>query len=217
MKTSNKLLIGTGICIVLGIFSFAFMMRGAYQKALANPLANELRIDLKAMKYLNIDYNSYVTFKHGNKYEIVMNKNEKDSLRIDYQGDMLNLKVGDIGNVTVFTPQLPVMSFTKKGMSMNKDAGEIIVDSSFQSGDFVVTSLKNSNIEFKKCHFDKVDIQSKEKTEILINGGEVKLLNITLPKNSTLGIVYSNILSKNIVLGDSCNVNITGNQSAFLK
>jgi hypothetical protein len=81
----------------------------------------------------------------------------------------------------------------------------------------VVISLKNSNIEFKKCHFDKVDIQSKEKTEILINGGEVKLLNITLPKNSTLGIVYSNILSKNIVLGDSCNVNITGNQSAFWK
>jgi hypothetical protein len=217
MKTSNKLLVGTGICIVLGIFSFAFMMRGAYQKALANPLANELRIDLKAMKYLNIEYDSYVTFKYGNKYEVVLNKTDKDSLRIDYQGDMLNLRVGDIGNITVYTPQLPVMSFTKKGILMNKDAGEIVVDRSFQSGDFVVISLKNSNIEFKKCHFDKVDIQSKEKTEILINGGEVKLLNITLPKNSTLGIVYSNILSKNIVLGDSCNVNITGNQSAFWK
>ena len=175
MKTSNKLLIGTGICIVLGIFSFAFMMRGAYQKALANPLANELRIDLKAMKYLNIDYNSYVTFKHGNKYEIVMNKNEKDSLLIDYQGDMLNLKVGDIGNVIVYSPQLPIMSFTKKIKIKNDDFGEIVVDSSFQSGDFVVTSLKNSNIEFKKCHFDKVDIQSKEKAEISMEESEIKL------------------------------------------
>jgi hypothetical protein len=217
MKTSNKLLIGTGICIVLGIFSFAFMMRGAYQKALANPLANELRIDLKAMKYLNIDYNSYITFKHGNKYEIVMNKDDKDSLRIDYQADMLTLKVGDIGNITVYAPQLPIMSFTKKGMSMNKDAGEIVVDSSFQSGDYVVTSLRNSNIEFKKCRFDKVDIQSKEKAEISIQGGEIKLLNLTLPKRSTVNLNYSSILSKNMVLGDSSSVIIIGNQSAFLK
>jgi hypothetical protein len=217
MKTSNKLLVGTGICIVLGIFSFAFMMRGAYQKALANPLANELRIDLKAMKYLNIEYDSYVTFKHGNKYEVVINKTDKDSLRIDYQGDILNLKVGDIGNITVYTPQLPVMTFTKRNILNNNGIGYIVVDSSFQSGDFVVTSLKNINVEFKKCHFDKVDIQSKQKTEILLNGGEVKLLNLKLPKNSTLAIVYSNILSKNIILGDSCNVNITGNQSAFWK
>jgi hypothetical protein len=217
MKTSNKLLIGTGICIVLGIFSFAFMMRGAYQKALANPLANELRIELKAMKYLNIDFNSYVTFKHGNKYEIVTDKNDRDSLKIDYQGDMLNLNIGDIGNITIYSPQIPIMSFTKNGNLKNKDAGEIVVDSSFQSGDFVVISLKNSNVELKKCHLDKVDIQSKNKTDILINGSEVKSLNLTLPKNSKLGIVYSNILSKNIVLGDSCNVSITGNQSSFLK
>ena len=73
MKTSNKLLVGTVICIILGIFSYAFVMRGAYQKALANPLANELRIDLKAMKYLNLSYGSYVTFKRGDKYEATLN------------------------------------------------------------------------------------------------------------------------------------------------
>jgi hypothetical protein len=217
MKTSNKLLIGTGICIVLGIFSFAFMMRGAYQKALANPLTNELRIDLKAMKYLNISYDSYITFKHGNKYEIVMNKDEKDSLRIDYQGDIVNLGVGDISNVTIYCPQLPIMTFTKKGDWRNKDAGEIVVDSSFQSGDFVVTSLKNVNIEFKKSHFDKVDIQSKNKAEISMETCEVKLLNLSLPKHSELNLNYSSILSKNIVLGDSCSVIIVGNQSSFLK
>lgn len=217
MKTSNKLLVGTGICIVLGIFSFAFMMRGAYQKALANPLANELRIDLKAMKYLEIKYDYYVTFKYGKKYEIVMNKNDKDSLSIENQGDMLSLRIGNISNVTIYTPILPILSFTKKNISNNNGVGNIVVDSSFQSGDFVVTSLKNSNIEFKKSHFDKVDIQSKTKTEILIDGGEVKSLNLTLPKHSTLEILYSNILSKNIILGDSCHVNITGNQSAFWK
>jgi hypothetical protein len=213
MKTSNKLLIGTAICIVLGIFSYAFVMRGAYQKALANPLSNELRIGLKTMKYLNLTYDSYVTFKRGDKYEIVLNKTDKDSLRIDYQGDILNLKIGDIMNATIYCPQLPIMSITKKG----KHGAFVGVDSTFQTGDFIVTSLKNSNVEFRKCRFDKVDIQSKEKTEILINGGEVKSLNLTLPKNSILGIVYANILSKNITLGDSCNVNITGNQSAFLK
>ena len=91
MKTSNKLVIVTGICIILGIFSYAFVMRGAYQKALANPLANELRIELKVMKYLNLDYDSNVNFKKGSKFEIVLNKTDKDSLRIGYQGDTINL------------------------------------------------------------------------------------------------------------------------------
>jgi hypothetical protein len=217
MKTSNKLLIGTGVCIVLGIFSFAFMMRGAYQKALANPLADELRIDLKAMKYLNIKYSSSVTFKYGKKFEIVMNKTERGSTTIDYQGDILNIFIGDIHNTIIYSPQLPIMSFIKVDDSSNKDFGSIEVDSSFQTGEFVVASLKNSNIEFKKCRFDKVDIQSKEKSEILINEGEIKLLNLSLPKNSTLNVLYSNILSKNIMMGDSCSVNITGNQSVFLK
>ena len=217
MKTSNKLVVGTGICIVLGIFSYAFVMRGAYQKALANPLANELRIDLKAMKYLNLNYGSTITFKRGNKYEIVMNKNEKDSLRFDYQGDTLNLGVGGIKSFTIYLPELPIMTFAKNGDMSNKDAGEIVVDSSFQSGDFVVTSLKNTNVEFKKCHFDKVDIQSKQKAEISMGKCDIKLFNLSLPKNSALNLNYSNIVSKNIVLGDSCEVNIIGNQSAFLK
>ena len=217
MKTSNKLLIGTGICIVLGIFSYAFVMRGAYQKALANPLANELRIDFKVMKYLNLSYASYVTFKYGSKYEIVMNKNDRDSLRIDYQGDTLNVKVGDISNVTIYSPKLPIMTFTKGSNLPNQDVGNIIIDSAFQTGNFVVISLKNSNIEFRKCRFDKVDIQSKEKAKISMEESEIKFLNLMLPKNSTLNINYSNILTKNIVLGDSCNVTVTGNQSFFLK
>ena len=217
MKTSNKLIIGTGICIVLGIFSYAFVMRGAYKKALANPSANELRIDLKAIKDLNLRYAAYVTFKYGSKYEIVINKNGKDSLCIDYQGDTLNLKVGDISNVTIYSPQLPIMSFIKKNRLNYRDDTPIYIDNTFQSGNFVVTSLINSNIEFRKCRFDKVDIQSKEKAEISMEGSDIKLLNLVLPKNSTLNINYSNILDKNIVLGDSCNVSIIGNQSVFLK
>lgn len=214
MKTSNKLLVGTGICIVLGIFSFAFILRGAYQKAIANPFANELRIGLKVMKYLNLRYDSYITFKHGNKYEIVLNKSDKDSLSIDYQGDTTNLKLGNIGNVTIYCPQLPIMTFANRS---KKDAGNIVVDSTFQSGEFVVTSLKNSSIEFRKCHFDKVVIQSENKAEISMENCEIKLLNLSLPKHSELNLIYSNILAKNIVLGDSCEVNITGNQSNFLK
>jgi hypothetical protein len=217
MKTSNKLLVGTGICIVLGIFSYAFVMRGAYQKALANPLVNELRIDLKAMKYLNINYGLTVTFKHGDKYEIVMNKSDKDSLRIDYQGDTLNLKIGDINNVTIYCPQLPIMNLTKNDKESYRNDTPIYVDSTFQSGEFVAKLFQNSNIEFKKCHFDKVDIQSKARTEISMEESEIKLLNLSLPKHSTLSINYSNILAKNIVLGDSCSVIIIGNQSVFLK
>jgi len=217
MKTSDKLLMSTGICIVLGILFYAFVLRGAYQKALANPSAHELRIDLKAMKHLNLSFTSYLTLKQGKRYEIVINKADKDSIRFDYQGDTANFKIGDIGNVTIYLPQLPMMTFTKKDRKNSRDDTPIYIDSTFQSGDFVVTSLKNSNIEFRKCHFDKVDVQSKERAEISVEGSEIKLLNLSLPKNSTLNIIYSNILAKNIILGDSCEVTIIGNQSFLLK
>ena len=114
MKTSNKLLVGIGICIILGVFSYAFAMRGAYQKALANPLANELRIELKVMKHLNLEYDSNVNFKKGSKYEIVLNKTDKVSLRIDYQGDTLNLKIGDINNVTIIVLNYQLWQLRKK-------------------------------------------------------------------------------------------------------
>ena len=213
MITSNKLVIATGICIILGIFSYAFVMRGAYQKALANPLANELRIELKVMKHLNLDYDSNVNFKKGSKFEIVLNKTDKDSLRIGYQGDTINLKIGDINNVTIYCAQLPVMAITKK----DEDGTFIYVDSTFQSGDFVITSLKNSFIGFKKCRFDKVDIKSENKATISIQGSEIKLFNLMLSKHSTLDLNYSTILDKNMVFGDSCNVNIIGNGFDFLK
>ena len=213
MKTSNKLLVGIGICIILGIFSYAFVMRGAYQKALANPLANELRIELKVMKHLNLDYDSNVNFKKGSKFEIVLNKTDKDSLRIGYQGDTINLKIGDINNVTIYCAQLPVMAITKK----DEDGTFIYVDSTFQSGDFIITSQKNSFIGFKKCRFDKVDIKSENKATISIQGSEIKLFNLMLSKHSTLDLNYSTILDKNMVFGDSCNVNIIGNGFDFLK
>ena len=105
------------------------------------------------------------------------------------------------------------MAITKK----DEDGTFIYVDSTFQSGDFVITSLKNSFIGFKKCRFEKVDIQSKNKATISIQGSKIKLLNLLLPKHSTLNLNYSTILTKNIVLGDSCSVNIIGNQSSLLK
>lgn len=217
MKTSNKIIISSGICIVLGIIMHTFILRGAYKNAIANPLANELRINLKAMKYLNISHDYYVTFKHGNKYEIVINKYEKDSLHIGYQGDTINLNIGNISNVIIYSPQLPIMSFSKRNILNNNGIGQIVVDSSFQSGEFMVASLKNINIEFRKCHFDKVDIQSKNKAEISMENCEVKLFNLSLPKNSELNLNYTNILSKNIVLGDSSNVSSIGNPSLFIK
>ena len=223
MKTSNKLLVGTGICIILGIFSYAFVMRGAYQKAFANPLANELRRDLKAMKYLNIEYHREVIFKRGDKFEIEVDKLYKDSIKVEHKGETLFLDVSKSIPVTIFLPNFPTVNFINKHyedkLSVAKDdnIATIFIDSSFQKGEFLATFQNNGRINFNKCHLDKIDIKGQENVSITIENSEVKQLNLDLPKYSSLGIVYTKILSKNIILGDSCSVTVTGNQSAFLK
>ena len=229
MKTSNKLLIGTGICILLGIISHTFIMRGAYLDALANPIANEVRIDLKAMKYLNLKYSKNVTFKRGDKFEILMNRFYKDSITIAYQKDSLNLDITKLGEVTILLPNFPEINFIQKiAKPLKKEIevyGEpeeymgIYVDSTFQSGNFVATFQKNAVLNFHKCRFDKIDVKGRESLVIKIEKSKVEQLNLDLIKFSSLAINYSTIQSKNIVLGDSCNVSILGKdaRTTFLK
>jgi hypothetical protein len=221
MKTSNKLLIGTGICIILGIFSYAFVLRGAYQKALANPLSRTVKVDFKGMKYLNLEYSSVVNFEYGKKYEIEIDREWKDSLQFDYQGDSLNFNANQFGNITIFCPQLPILKLNSRGEFYDREDNEhnLFIDKSFQSGSFEAIFLKNVSVNFDKCSFVKIEIKSQGKTGITLNESNIKQLNLNLPKKSYLNLSYSNIQSKNIVLGDSCSVNISGKQSQldFLK
>ena len=113
MKTSNKLLISSGICILLGIISHTFIMRGAYLDALANPMSDEVNIGFKAVKYLNLTCNDFVNFRKGAKYEIRINRMFKDSLEIQYQGDTLNLDTKQL-RVTIIVPELPVLVINQK-------------------------------------------------------------------------------------------------------
>lgn len=215
MKTSNKLLIGTGICIILGIFSYAFILRGAYQKALANPLSRTVKVDFKGTKYLNIEYASDITFEYSKKYEIEINRNEKDSLRLDYQGDTLNLDATKMYGITIFCPELPILKLNSKGdmRDIRDNEYSLIIGKSFQSGNFEATFLKNVSAKFENCNLEKVDIKSQGETMISVDKSDIKQLNLNLPKNSLLYLSYSNIQSKNIILGDSCLVNISGKQS----
>jgi hypothetical protein len=223
MKTSNKLLIGTGICIILGIFSYAFVLRGAYQKALANPLSRTVKVDFKGMKYLNLEYSSNIAFEYGKKYEIEVNRDQKDSLRFDYQGDTLNLDATKMYmyDITIFCPQLPILKLnSRRDMNDVEDMEHnLFIGKSFQSGSFEAIFLKNVSVNFDKCSFDKIEIKSQGKTGITLNESNIKQLNLNLPKKSSLYLTYSNIQSRNIVLGDSCSVNISGKQSQidFLK
>jgi hypothetical protein len=221
MKTSNKLLIGTGICIILGIFSYAFVLRGAYQKALANPLSRTVKVDFKGTKYLNLEYSSVVSFEYGKKYEIEIDRDWKDSLRFDYQGDSLNFNANEFGNITIFCPQLPILKLNSRGDMYDIEDGDhnLLIGKSFQSGNFEATFLKNVTAKFNQCSLDKIEIKSQGETGITLNESNIKQLNLNLPKKSSLYLTYSNIQSRNIILGDSCSVNISGKQSQvdFLK
>ncbi|MES2520558.1 MAG: hypothetical protein V4585_20760 [Bacteroidota bacterium] len=226
MKTSNKLLITLGIGIVLGIFSYAFIMRGAYQKALENPLSADVKVGLKSIKYLNLIYNRDITFKYGNKFEIQVGRTEADSLIMNYKNDTLNLDVTKIGDITIFLPDFPITKFIDKGevAEENKtinydDYRTVYVDSSFKSGNFVATFQQNGILNFTKCQLDKIDVKGKENLVLNIEKSSVKQLNLDLMKFSSLAINHSVIQSKNIVLGDSCNVSFSGKdtRSIFLK
>jgi hypothetical protein len=230
MKTSNKLLIGTGICIVLGIFSFAFMMRGAYQKALANPLSREVRVSLKAVKYLNINQLSDIHFKYGSKFEVEVSRQYKDSLSIDYQGDTLNLNVENVGELTIYSPNLPILTISN-AEKKNTPEKEVIVygeeeeysrfdfDSTLNSGQIQATFLSHALVTLYKCKVDYVDINTKKGGTVSIEKSEIKNLKLNLANFSSLSVAYSKIQTKNIILGDSSNINVRGKemQSAFLK
>jgi hypothetical protein len=230
MKTSNKLLLGTGICIVLGIFSFAFMMRGAYQRALANPLSREVRVGLKTVKYLNISQLSDIHFRYGSKFEIEVSRQYKDSLSVDYQGDTLNLNVENAGELTIYSPILPTLTITN-AEKKNTPEKEVIVygeeeeysrfdfDSTLNSGQIQATFLSHAFVNLYKCKVDNVDIKTKKGGTVSIEKSEIKNLNLNLANFSSLSVAYSKIQSKNIVLGDSSNINVRGKelQSSFLK
>ncbi len=229
MKTSNKIIIGTGICILLGIITHTFILRGAYLDALKNPISDEVNIGLKTVKYLNLQYGDDVTFKKGNKFEIIVSRNYQDSLITVYKNDSLNLDITKLREVTIFLPDFPQMNFVeKRGITPKKGIrvyGEsenytsIYVDSTFQSGNFVATFQKNTILNFYKCRFDKIDVKGQENVSLKIEKSDIKQLNLDLVKFSSLAINYSTIQSKNVVLGDSCKVSILGKEARtmFLK
>ena len=230
MKTSNKLLIALGIGLMLSVVSYAYILRGAYQKALKNPISAEIKVPLKTVQYLNLTYNRDVTFKYGSKFEIVIDRNLADSLILNYKNNTLNLDVTKIGDVTIFSPNLPITQFldVSEQDDKNKEVmtyGDvetyrtISIDSSFTSGSFVATFQKNGNLNFTKCQLDKIDVKGKENLAVNIERSSVKQLNLDLVKFSSLAINHSQIQSKNVVLGDSCNLSLSGKETrtTFLK
>jgi hypothetical protein len=229
MKTSNKIITAAAICIFLGIVTYTFMMRGAYQEAIKNPVSSEVKIGLKTVKYLNITYDDNIIFQKGNKFEITVNRVYKDSLTTDYQNDTLNLDISKLGEVTIHLPDFPVINFARKEIIRYKDnvaideAREdyrtIFVPKNFQSGNFIATFLNDAILNFDGCRFDKIDVKSQENVVFRLIKSDIQQLNLNLGKSSLLDINYSSIKAKNLVLSDSCEVKIRGKEArgTFLK
>ncbi len=218
MKTSNKLIIGSGITILLGIFAHTFIMRGAYLDALKHPLEQEGKISLKAVKKLNLLYTHEVVFEKGDKYEIIVNRIDKDSLTIQYYGETLNLDLTKAGSIKIICPKLPTLVLDYK-KPLNDGDYPVNIDSTFQYGNLKATFLKRGILNLHKCMLDSIDIKSKVNPEITFEGITVKNCNIDLPAHSVLNIYYSYIQSKNVVLGDSSTFNLVGKHThaTFIK
>jgi hypothetical protein len=235
MKTSNKIITAATICLVLAIVAYTFIMRGAYQEALKNPVSWEVKIGLKPVKYLNITYDDNINFKRGNKFEIIVDRPYKDSLNTAYKDESLDLDISKLGAVTIFLPDFPEMNFIRKSkinqggfvlQESNSVAYEsheerkgIMIDSTFQSGNFVATFQDAINLNFYKNQFYKIDVKGKENISLTIDNSQVKQLNVDLKKKSNLVINYSIVESKNLILDDDCSVNVIGKEAraTFLK
>jgi hypothetical protein len=226
MKTSNKLLIALGIGLMLSVVSYAYVLRGAYQNALKHPIEAEIRVPLKSVQYLNLTYDRDITFKYGSKFEIEIDRSLADSLILNYKNNTLNLDITKIGSVTIYSPNLPIMEFIDKSeREENKEEADfdnyrtINIDSSFVSGNFVATFPKNGILNFTKCQLDKIDVKGDGNLLVNIEKSSIKQLNLNLVKFSSLAINHSQIQSKNVVLGDSCNLSLSGKETktTFLK
>jgi hypothetical protein len=226
MKTSNKIITTAAICLFLGIITYTFMMRGAYQEALKNPVSSEVKIGLKTVKYLNLTYDGDIIFKKGDKFEIIVNRDYKDSLITDYQNDSLNLDISKLGEVTIYLPNFPEMNFVEKleigkvrAKLPRENYKNIYIDNTFQSGNFVATFQHDVTLNFESCRFDKIDTKSSQNLVFRLTKSDIQQLNLNLGKSSLLDINYSSIEAKNLVLGDSCEVKIRGKEARgiFLK
>jgi hypothetical protein len=209
MKTSNKILSATVIFTIIGIFFYFYELHGAYKKALANPQSMFINLGLKESKYLNINHHWNVNFKQGPKFQVQLHREYKDSLHCKYVGDSLNLDAINAGEITIITPNLPIMKF-------NSDKGselQVYIEKSILNKNIEATFLKTCSFIIGGGKFENVSIKSNESLKLQIEDCEIKKLSLNLPKHSEIALNYSSILTKNFVLADSCSVNITGNYS----
>lgn len=213
MKTSNKILVITAIIIAFGLFLQSYILRNAYQKALKNPQSRFVKVDLKLPKYLNINHHWNVNFKQSTKFQIQILNGYKDSLRYNYFGDSLNLDARNAGEMTVFTPKLPKLSFNcDKGNDL-----QVFIDNSFKSDSLDAKIINSCNFIIGGSKFENINLVSYKKIKLILEDCEIKSLNLNLPKHSEIELNYSKIGSKNFVLGDSCSVKTSGKDSGVIQ
>lgn len=207
------------------------MMRGAYQKALAAPVLSErVSIDLKPIKYLNLDFEGSLHFVHGDMYAIEILRDYKDSLSLNYQGDTLILDAKKLGWIIFTSPQVPILKSystdnddVQTEREYNDEEDDIynlrISVDSVMTGSFIANIQETFSVNFNKCTLDKVEIKNKEISSYTFDQSKIKQLNLKLPLYSELHFDYSQIQSKNVILGDSCEVFFKGKQSysSFLR
>jgi hypothetical protein len=202
MTTSNKLLLWAGAAIVLNILAYTVIMRNAYQKAIANPVSDQVKIDLKVMKYLKLNHYADVNLQYGPKYQVVLNRTYKDSLSVNYQGDTLSLNLLKAGEATIFMPIIPKI---RVGFSKHKDL-EIRLGDSFTAGNLDIFFEQSSEFILEKSHLDDVSIRSPKGIHLKLEKTDIKNLTMQTGRKSLVELNYANVQTNNIVLGDSSQI-----------
>lgn len=121
-------------------------------------------------------------------------------------GDSLNLDGRNAGEMTIFLPKLPKLTFdSNKGSELY-----VYLEYSFKAGLLDAKFLKACHFTITGSQLENLKINSNESLQLILENCDIKNLDLNLPKRSEITMNYSNIGSQNFILGDSCSVKVTG-------
>lgn len=231
MKTSNKLLIAAILVIIVSMVTYDFALRAEYVKGeYKNRFYEKENLGFKGFKSIDNRAANYLTLsvERGDHFEVWVDKNLKDRIKISKIGDQLIVDVMDrkspkivfYGNtITIICPSINEIT-TQPLWLVKEDQGIYPSDATTSLSGFNQQNLSLIVKEFTHLNLEKTKIENLNATVgnnssthaylFIASNNQIGNANINVLGTNQLSIENPKINKTNFTISDSANVNFSG-------